>query len=136
MSVGLKLRERIEIKVVRDPAELNHLVRLERRLKDVVFRVRIYRTSELLVGKTGLVDPRGGRPGQIIRNQRIDAEHRKGLLRKQHFAAGFSLHPVQDFQVFYEFPLLHNVGGGLKFMIFHYQSTRTGFSSTTHGRPY
>ena len=129
--VKLQLGQGIEVDMGADPAELPHFFRLVGGLEDVVLRYGDARCSarprvpglrrppEFLVSKPRLADSGGGGAVQIPGDQRIDPVHGEGLLRQQDLHPGFLPDAFQDLQIFYKCPLLHNVGGGPQFRIFH-----------------
>ena len=134
-AVHFQLCERVETNVIADFYNLRHFFRGIGRAENMVFLA-----WHFLMGQPRLKKAAGRRTSQILSNQRINPEHRKGLLCQQNMAAGALLHTTQDLQIMDQSCFIHHIDRCIElrfliFQIFHY-STVAGCSSTTQGRPY
>ena len=98
--------------------------------------------THFLMGQARFIQAACRGAGQIFRYERVDPEHRKGLLGQQDMAAGTLLYAGQQFKVAGQRRFVHDIDrraqtGLCVVQILHrVHSTVTGFSSTTQGRPY
>ena len=125
------LIERIEYDVAADARELVHIRLFVGR------RIHMRLAAEQLRAKLGFKKAARRRAAKIPADQRIQAVHRKRLLREQYFAAAARHHIGKQLQILDEPCFVHHIArrGQLIKPVLH-QSTKTGLKSSCHGRPH
>ncbi len=100
------LSERIEYDMVTDFQQLVKFI------IPVGGGVDVHLTAHFLMAEPCLEQRACGSAAEIPADQRIQAEHRKTLLRQQNAAARAFRHRSQQFEVFRKQALIHKIAGG------------------------